>query len=250
MLLLNSLRREMEQAKSMVVLKELLNKERDINSKKSVYKLKNWTNKYGDQLGITKFREMIISNGGFVPNDLNDVKVFLLKQINPIDVYLPLSRIVKKIPSYVWQLIKKPDNIEKWLCEFINFKCPYGNIVFKNGKTKPKGLYQMHVDDKLLRSSNEIYFYILLKEKGLKNHIDFEIEKEYNNSRMKCDFFLSKGNVYVELVGGDRSSEYKIYLEKMEFKKQTFGSVLLSNQKEYEEYIDKYVKQYYENDNS
>ncbi len=228
---------------------ETLNKKNNvqkdiINKKKNIKILKTWTNKYGDVIGLEKFKEYILKiSGNPLPNNFNDLKKYVLDKINPVDLYLPIDRIKNKIPNYVWEVIEKPVNLDLWLATFINFKAPYGEIVFCNKKNKlTNGLYQMHVENKLLRSSNEIYFYQLLKEYNLKNNVDFIIEKPYNKF-FRSDFYLVKGNQYVELLGSNNEN----YMQKMLYKESTFGCKLLFEQNEYKPFLAKYYEQYYNN---
>lgn len=218
----------------------------EINKKKDCKKISSWINKYGDKEGKEKFIEYLIKNTGKPPpQKLDDIKQYILAKIDPIDVYLPIDRIRNIVPRYFWELVKRPKDFDGWLKSFIDFKAPYGEIIFKKiNPNAPQGLYQMHVGKKLLRSSREILFYNILKEHDLHLDIDFEIERYYDNSKMRSDFYLSKGNIYIEILGRNTSKDM-IYEQKMLYKQATFGSVLMRDPKEYEEYIKTYKEQYY-----
>ena len=101
----------------------------------------------------------------------------------------------------------------------------------------------MYVDKKLLRSGNEIAFFQILSEIGLQHKLDFNIEMYYDNSLMRDDFYLVKGDLHIEICGFKTDPDY---VDRMNYKKDTFGSVLLWNQKEYRPFIMKYFEDYYE----
>lgn len=214
----------------------------EINLKKNSKKLSCWVNKYGSELGKEKFilyLEKVTSSK--IPLTLKEVEQYLLDKIDPIELYLPVNKVKKRIPNYIWELVSKPKDIEQWLRSFIDFKIPHGQIKFSR-KTNNRSYYQMHVGEKLLRSSNEIYFYELLCELGLKNTEDFIIELPYNK-HFRCDFYLTKGRVFVELLGFND----EVYLQKMYYKASTFGSILLDNKKQYKKFITEYYDKHYNN---
>lgn len=167
-----------------------------------------------------------------------------MSNIDPVDCYLPIDRIIKKIPNYMWQLVKKPKDLESWISTFIELKAPHGDIKYSVSKRgKIYRLYQMHVGSKLLRSSNEIYFYELLCDNGLCDIIDFEIERPYDSGKMKCDFYLVKGKKFIELLGYADEE----YVQKMKYKEDTFDSILLRDKRDYKKFIDEYYNEYYDN---
>ena len=101
------------------------------------------------------------------------------------------------------------------------------------------------VENKLLRSSNEIHFHILLEQKGLKYLVDYEIEKYYPNSSLRSDFYLKKSNQYIEIAGFNTEE----YNQHMKYKQDTFGSIILRSKKDYSLFIDSFYNQYYANNN-
>jgi len=82
----------------------------------------------------------------------------------------------------------------------------------------------------LLRSWNEINFYYRL----VFYNIEFKIEKVYPNSKRRCDFFIPMFNEYIEIAGMMEIDKYKAL---MNFKKETYGSIIL----EFSDF-DKYFK--------
>lgn len=219
--------------------------ERDtFNKKKDSWKIKQFIEKYGEDEGRKRFEERIISGKGIVVRNLEELKTYLLNETTPFDMYLPIKKYKKKyIAPYIWDLIKKPKNIDKWLCGFLEFKNLRGNIIYKNIK---RGWYNLHVDNSLLRSSNEILFYQILIEHGLENKKDFVIEKYYQDSKLRCDFYLTEGNYWVELAGSIDDE----YLQRMKFKETTFGSRVLYKQKDYRKFIESYLEKYHNEDNN
>lgn len=83
---------------------------------------------------------------------------------------------------------------------------------------------------KILRSSNEIYFYDLMHDEIL------DVGKSYENSRMKYDFLMKNGD-YIEIAGMMNDIKYK---QKMKFKEDTFGSIILCNKLEMDNYANNY----------
>lgn len=214
----------------------------EINKKKNSKKLSTYVEKYGENEGLDRFKEHILCiSGEYPPQTIDEVKDYVLSRMRPLDFYLPISKIEQRIPNYIWELVDKPKDMSSWLSSFINFISPYGDIIFKTRGLYGKGLYQMYVDDKLLRSGNEVYFYQILCELGLKHHIDYEIERYYTNSKMRCDFYLIRGNLWIELMGSTDDD----YIQKMLYKQDTFGSVLLKNKTEYLEFLQTYYDAHY-----
>ena len=81
----------------------------------------------------------------------------------------------------------------------------------------------------LLRSWNEIKFYYKL----IKITQDFIIEKNYENSTLRSDFYITKLDEHIEIAGMMEIPEYR---EKMKFKREKYNSVIL----EYKDF-DKYL---------
>jgi DNA-dependent RNA polymerase auxiliary subunit epsilon len=102
-----------------------------------------------------------------------------------------------------------------------NFK--YNNNIFKHEGRNNYNLYD-ELTGKLLRSSYEIEFCLLLQDRD----IEYEIEKHYPNSRLKSDFYLPKFNKWVEIAG---MMGHEDYVERMKMKQDKFGSVILTPDK-------------------
>lgn len=214
-----------------------------INSKKNVYKLENFTNKYGLELGRKKFKDHIIASNGWVFDSYDDLKKLILEAIQPLDIYLPVNKFIKKyIRNYFWELIPRPKSVSKWLSSFIDFETDYNIII------KPHGYFNLHLGDSILRSGKEIVFYKLLTRHGLIYNIDYYVDRRYNDDTLlRYDFYFPVNNIYVEICGFSTDEKYNA---NMEYKKQTFGSFLLWNESEYENFIVEYLKNAERNSNS
>lgn len=102
------------------------------------------------------------------------------------------------------------------------------------------GIYNMYTkNNTCLLSYNEIKFYTLLTEHfGLVEDVDFTINKQYPNSTLHYDFELY--GTFIEICCGFKNlDEYK---EKMEFKHNQFGSILLWKNTEYKEIIEDIIE--------
>lgn len=105
---------------------------------------------------------------------------------------------------------------------YSTFKVGYGTCMF--------------VDEGMLRSTYEIAFYEKLMERG----IDFELERCYPNSSMRCDFYVD--GVYVEIAPMYNNIEE--YRTKMDKKEKLFGCYVLTTTdvSDYDDFIDSILK--------
>jgi (2Fe-2S) ferredoxin len=87
------------------------------------------------------------------------------------------------------------------------------------------------VDEGLLRSSYEIEFYKLCK----KYNIEFELEKRYPDSNMRCDFYIN--GVYIEIA--PMYNDIENYKCKMDKKRALFNSMIIDtkNIDDYEDIV-------------
>lgn len=135
---------------------------------------------------------------------------------------------------------------KKTLIEFLNvyiktFELKIGQKKIKTQKTLFGNLYYIIHKNELitLRSGKEFYFYTLLK----KYDLSFETNKRYKNSKQFYDFYLPEYNEYIEIAGFMKEEEYK---SKMLQKQRDYGSIILENNIEMNNYIKKLVKRNYE----
>ena len=210
-----------------------------INEKKNIKKLDNWILKHGEEQGRKLFIDYIQKiRSDVVPLNIEELEDQIKKGLSVDDILMPPEVFAKKIPNYIWEIIPKPDNIILWLKSFIDFKHVPG-LMFRPELGHRH--YRMYVSKKLLRSKNEIYMYSLLTDHGLEHELDFEIEKCYPYSNMRSDFYLIKGEKYVELAG---FKDMK-YIQKMKYKEKTFNSIILYEKKEYQPFVEEYMITWY-----
>jgi hypothetical protein len=111
-----------------------------------------------------------------------------------------------------------------------------GDCITQNDKIHKNkhGHYVMKTEKGYLRSSYEIMFY----NKLIDNNIEFEIEKLYKKSSMRCDFYLTDYDMYVEIAPMYTLATEEKYRKKMDAKKKAFGCVLLTGDVEsYNEFL-------------
>jgi hypothetical protein len=158
---------------------------------------------------------------------------------DPFLYFWPLDLLTKRfsIPKSKFVLWNKKFDVEEWLKNNIKLKNTSGEMITKrssNWSGTGCGHYVMWTKKgTYLRSSNEIYFYQLLEEMNFKEGEDYIIEKYYPNSRMRCDFYFIESGVWVELAG----SKDEKYIQKMLFKKDTWGSNIIYEKEHYFDFI-------------
>lgn len=125
--------------------------------------------------------------------------------------YLNKEEFLKQLPY-----IGNSDiDVNKYLDE-IGFIFPEKNLIKKN----KKGYTYLKIDEGVLRSFFEIEFYEGLKERNIK----FKLDRVYNNSSLKYDFYLVDYDIYIEIAGGMYDEGYT---NKMIYKNTTFGAFIV-----------------------
>lgn len=155
--------------------------------------------------------------------NLNDLYSHISNIItqNPYYLYCNAEYVFKKLKVHNYYFIKLSDNdIIKYINDNFEFKT---NTQFKydNGKLTTYRLYTN--EGYYLRSSNEINFYLICKDKN----INFLYEQPYENSMLKYDFYLLDYNLYVEIAGLLNDNEY---YQNMLYKQSEFNSVIIKPQ--------------------
>lgn len=202
-----------------------------INLKKNNMKLKTWVKQHGDD-GRNRYKQFLIEKGCDVFDSLHELENLIISKMTPFDTYLPIDNFINKyIKNYYWELVEKPKCMHTWIKSFVTF------VETKDVIFKPYSFYNMYAENgKLLKSSNEIYFYMILtRDYNLKIDQDFKINSYYPNSKLMYDFYLTDQNLYIELCGLMNDSSY---LQNVLFKQNTYGSILLTNQKEYKPFLE------------
>lgn len=143
-----------------------------------------------------------------------------------------IDTLIRYLPGYAFYICGLNEKQQKQ--EFIKslnvlesvdvFRCRrgrYGQLLYQKYDT---------ITGKLLRSSGEIYFAELLQQYGIK---DYEVDGIYPHSNLRFDFYLRTYQKYVEICGSDDFE----YVQKMSYKQQSFGSILLWKKKDYEPFL-------------
>lgn len=194
----------------------------ELNAKKDSFKMRNGEYKEEFCLRINSLR-----NTNLVPT-LNEFKEIIKTYFeeNPSKRYMPKELKRNLFPKTQYEIleIENPESL-------FNDYNREGVFLAKN-KIGIKGHRLYLPNGKMLRSLYEMYFYDLLNEAQIK----FEIEKWYPNSRMRCDFYLNETKEYIEICPLYLSKD-KEYKEKMDYKKEHFGAILLYNEKEFKDFV-------------
>jgi hypothetical protein len=194
------------------------------NSKKKSFsreilieKFDNNLSEYSDYL--RKTRNIIIYDS--ISKFSDEIKLYLAKK--PNYKYFGAERVSKIWPNIQYELLEIDNPIDFIVSLGINRE----PISFKDYKQN----LCLHVEKGFLRSSYEIYFYELL----LKYNITFEIETPYKTSNMRCDFYLSDYDIFIEICPKLYKDEK--YTKKMLYKQKVFGSILLNDIETFEDFI-------------
>lgn len=214
-----------------------------INKKKTPYSYSRFLSAgFSIEEAKIKIKELMISNSILFFETQIDFENYVLSEFksDPFLYFWPLDLLVKRFSRQLFFILwDETFDVKKWFMENVKLKNATGEIITKRSSNWPgtgMGHWVMWTKGgKYLRSSNEIYFYQLLEEYGFKENIDYEIEKTYPNSRMRCDFYFIKNKIWLELAGN--SSEE--YLQKMLFKCDTWGAKILYEKQYYADFIGK-----------
>ena len=141
---------------------------------------------------------------------------------NPDSAYLPCDKLIKRFPSIQYQILNIDDKKK-----FIEKYTKSQHTIRKSNR----GYKKWHKSGRLLRSNYEIYFCDLLE----KNSIEFMIDGHYEDSNMRYDFYIPSKNIYIEIAPLYHKDE--LYRKKMDKKVEIFGSIILVDSKDYDEYI-------------
>jgi hypothetical protein len=208
----------------------------EINLKKSC-SLKNTIMKYGRDEGIKKFlKHQKINEFYFNYNEYIKHLINILKE-KYYYLYTTFEYFSKyNIKQYYLDYFNITKNDIKTTLKENGIIFPKENIIFQNNFGKFKHWKLITNNGKILRSSNEINFYHLLN----KFNIDYEIEKYYINTKLRCDFYLPKYNYYIEICGDIKD---KSYIEKMKYKQNNFNAILLFSLNEQKDFIERLINE-------
>ena len=125
--------------------------------------------------------------------------------------YLKKEEFLKQLPYVGHANI----DVNEYLNE-IGFIFPEKNLIRRN----KRGNTYLKIEEGVLRSFFEIEFYEGLKERNIK----FKLDRAYNNSKLKYDFYLVDYDMYIEIAGGMYDEEY---VNKMIYKNTIFGAYII-----------------------
>ena len=201
----------------------------NINFKRGFMNYKNLYNRFNGNRKeifncITKYRKNFsITIQQFENKIQEDIKK------SPDIQYSYPKTFSKRYPKlqYDFLKIKNPEN---FILKFLKV----GEIFNTSNcgcKNNFNGGYRKWTKKGLLRSGFEMYFYDLLNKYDFK----FELEKHYQNSMLRCDFYLTDFDIYIEIAPRYISDiDYKI---KMDKKIELFNCKLLIKSKTYEKFL-------------
>ncbi len=205
----------------------------EINCKKYPYNIDTLKLKYKD-----RWKE-VIYNAFDIPVEYQKLNVhdYLYKYINPESMlHYSIDKMVQIVPKYIWTLFEINNYEDKIssiniMLEKYNLKIHNSVKFIDNTKIKRYHLYIPELDV-VLRSSNEIYFYNLLKKYDIK----FLSNKTYPNSRKFYDFYLIDFNQYIELTSFNEV-KYPEYYQNIRDKMTKFKIVFLNDVKHYDSFL-------------
>lgn len=139
-----------------------------------------------------------------------------------------IKYITASLSNIKWKYLKKEEflkqlpyvgnaniDVNTYLNE-IGFIFPEKNLIRRN----KRGNTYLKIDEGVLRSFFEIEFYEGLKERNIK----FKLDRAYNDSKLKYDFYLIDYDIYIEIAGGMYDEEY---VNKMIYKNTIFGAYII-----------------------
>lgn len=166
----------------------------------------------------------------------------VLKDLNEniIKTYWKPEKYVNKLPKIQFEVL----GISKdYFVEKIKDKFNTGAVLLENSGCYKN--YIMWVDEGLLRSSFEIYFYQQIKK--IDSSAIISVDESYPNSRMRFDFFIKNGD-YIEIcpikIKTSNHSKKIEYDKTINKKIKLFNPILLSTIQEIDDYIEKYKNEF------
>lgn len=164
--------------------------------------------------GLTRddFLKDVNDRYGDVPTTKTEFFKWFANNINknPAVQYGSPKKVMSRLPGYIIELCDL--TVEDFRSIAVNKKY-----------LSRHGYIQQYVEEGFLRSSYEIDAYNVLK----KNGIQFELEKPYPNSSMRCDFYIPESGTYIEICPNYTRPGHEAYTTKMDAKKKLFGCELV-----------------------
>jgi hypothetical protein len=255
-----------------------------LSERQSTFSLKKCIDKYGEVVGTEKFLNRQKKWINTLKNKENFQEVQLKKNVFKYDVketklLLQHANYKEKTKGIIMgcstyntinefiDCIIKNDDIKKYsdLTQYVNSKVICN--IFKTTPTIIKNLFY----EKINLNQNRQYYGISVYHNGIRyksvgeyrvalfleeNKINFDYEKNYPNSNLKCDFYLKEKDTYIELYGllnkknlNKLDDNQQIYKQKVDFKNQFCidNNIKLIYDFDYNLLINKIQNYYYEN---
>jgi len=200
---------------------------KESNNKKNNMILSTWVERCGERDGRAGYINHLIKKNIPVIQSSNDLENYLKTVFNIQYRYLPVKHFVKKyVKKHMTQLWDPPKDIVSWVEQLLPFDST--SQAFKKSFGNKTHWCMYLPDGKMLRSAKEIALHKLLEEGGLVYGQDYFVDGFYPfGSSMRYDFYIPQKELYIEICGMMNVEEYK---QKMLFKRQTYGSVLIETQ--------------------
>lgn len=181
------------------------------------YEENHGTPKYYEKIYGSEWIDKYITSKTFK----NKEEIYFLLSFNNykemIDHLLDKYPITEIIPKIKGSLISYYYKMEyKDIFNYITDKDPY---------IKSKFGHMRYYNGHLCRSNGEYFLSKFLTE----NKIDYEYEKKYKDTNMRCDFYLIKKDFYIEYTGMNTKTSINNYKKKENITKLKNFNVLFSN---------------------
>lgn len=174
-------------------------------------------------------------------NDTNIMSIddFVKKYNTPFYKTKSVEEIFETVSTPFWCIngVFDIQSCHEFLIKHVNYDISnVGTAINKNGYG-----YLYNTNHGVLRSSYEKEFYDVLIDNNITN---FELEKKYENTNMKCDFYIN--GIYIEIAPMYNFDFEDLYTKKMNYKRDKFGSLLITtkNKEDYKRIIKDFVECY------
>lgn len=196
----------------------------DICKRRSLLRKDYLISKYGNSWKLKTLE------GFNKPSYFLDSNKALYELLSPNErTHWKLGTFINRVPKYIW-VINEVESIDEKTILIKNMLDHYGIILIDTIQSKSRfKSYMKYVDEGVLLSSNEIYFYSLLKE----YNVQFTLNRRYPNSKLRYDFYLTDYDIYVELTTNLSTKN----IEKLRRKALVHDFVLLTKKVDYSPFL-------------
>jgi hypothetical protein len=206
-----------------------------INKQKNPYRLERF-DYIDDLIEKLKLKNIIIfkTEEELIEKIIDDLNKNITKK------YWPPKKYIEKLPNIQFEVLKLNKDL---FLNKIKYLFTSGPLLLENNGAYKN--YIMWVDEGLLRSSYEIYFYEEFKK--IDSNSIVSIDQNYPNSRMRYDFYMQNGD-YVEIcpILTDKSTHVKKIEYQDDFKRkiELFNPIILKTFDDINNYIKKYKNEF------